>query len=477
MLLDGSQDLDWIYDLYQFGQADALEERSGVVFERMLSHIVSGFNADTGSLVLFQGDDGKRLNIVAAIGLPEACIGSEISTSDGVIGWVLANQQALLLKGDVGNDPRFSAFIAKSDANIPVEAMCWPLALGSRLLGALCINRFDDQTAFTEQQLESGRQIVNLITLVVDNIRLHDDQKRKIQQLATSNDRYLEANSQLQKALDTVQEVQRQLLQSEKLSSIGQLAAGVAHEINNPIGYIHSNLSSLKTYVEDLLALVERYETLESSCANAEQCSELKTFKQKIDLEFLKNDVLDLVKESLEGAFRVRKIVQDLKDFSHAGGSDAWQWANLNHCLDSTLNIVNNEVKYKAVVVKEYQDIPQAWCVPHQLNQVIMNLLVNAAHAIEDNGVITIRSGADDDHIWIEVSDTGKGMAPEILGKIFDPFFTTKPVGKGTGLGLSVSYNIIKKHQGEIQVNSRVGEGSTFRVVLPKKLDSLATPE
>jgi signal transduction histidine kinase len=469
MLLDGSQHLDWIYDLYQFGQSETLEERSSLVFGQMLSHIVTGFNADTGSLVLYQGDGTSRLCIVAAIGLPETCIGSEIPTGNGVIGWVLANQQALLLKGDVGDDQRFQGRIAKSDSQMPVASLCWPLIIGSRVLGALCINSFDDKVSYTGADLDSGQKIVNLITLVIDNIRLHVDQQQRIQQLAASNERYLDANRQLQNALDTIQEVQRQLIQSEKMSSIGQLAAGVAHEINNPIGYINSNLSSLKTYVEDLLALVARYEALESSCGDAEQRSQLLAFKQKIDLAFLKVDVLDLVKESQDGAFRVRKIVQDLKDFSYAGGGGEWQWANLNECLDSTLNIVKNEVKYKATVVKEYQDIPLAWCLPHQLNQVLMNLLVNAAHAIEENGVITIRTGVENDNIWIEVSDTGKGMEPEILDKIFDPFFTTKPVGKGTGLGLSVSYSIIKKHRGEIQVNSKVGMGSTFRVVLPPK--------
>ncbi len=280
-------------------------------------------------------------------------------------------------------------------------------------------------------------------------------------------------NQELQTALDTIQEVQRQLVQSEKLSSIGQLAAGVAHEINNPIGYINSNLTSLKTYVKDLLALVEMYEKTEAGCAESEQLRKIQDFKQQIDLVFLKTDVLDLLNESHEGASRVKKIVQDLKDFSHAGGADEWQWANLHDCLDSTLNIVNNEIKYKARVVKAYGDIPRAWCLPHQLNQVFMNLLVNAAHAIEKEGAITVRTGTENGSLWVEVSDTGQGISPEHANKIFDPFFTTKPVGKGTGLGLSVSYSIVKKHQGEIKVDSRVGEGTTFRVVLPKKEQSV----
>jgi len=226
--------------------------------------------------------------------------------------------------------------------------------------------------------------------------------------------------------------------------------------------------------VEDLLALVATYEKAEPALTDTGQLRQIEAFKHKIDLEFLKTDVLDLLDESHEGASRVKKIVQDLKDFSHAGGDDDWQWANLHTGLESTLNIVNNEIKYKASVIKEFGDIPEVWCLPHQLNQVFMNLLVNAAHAIENEGTVTVRTGAENDHIWVEVSDTGKGIAPEHLSKIFDPFFTTKPVGKGTGLGLSVSYNIIKKHNGEIRLDSRVGEGTTFRIVLPKQDETVA---
>lgn len=295
-----------------------------------------------------------------------------------------------------------------------------------------------------------------------------------ITQHKNDEDLLKQRNGELQTALDKIQEVQGQLVQSEKLSSIGQLAAGVAHEINNPIGYINSNLTSLKNYVEDLLALVAIYETTEPALAGSTQLSQVEAFKHKIDLEFLKTDVLELLEESHEGASRVKKIVQDLKDFSHAGGADDWQWADLHTGLESTLNIVNNEIKYKASVIKEFGDMPPVWCLPHQLNQVFMNLLVNAAHAIENEGTITVRTGAEDDHIWVEVSDTGKGIAPEHVNKIFDPFFTTKPVGKGTGLGLSVSYNIIKKHNGEFRLDSRVGVGTTFRIVLPKKEEAVA---
>ena len=272
-----------------------------------------------------------------------------------------------------------------------------------------------------------------------------------------------------------LQEAQSQLLQSEKLASIGQLAAGVAHEINNPIGYVHSNLGTLDNYIRDLFALIVGYEAMEAALPeDSPQRSELAAMKQKMDLSYLREDVPQLMNESKDGITRVRKIVQDLKDFSRLDSSPDWQYASLQQGLDSTLNIVHNEIKYTADVVKEYGDIPEIECLPSQLNQVFMNLMVNAAHAMEGGrGTITLRTGCgegeDADKVWVEVADTGKGMPEEIKGRIFDPFFTTKPVGKGTGLGLSLAYGIVQKHQGRIEVESELGKGTTFRVTLPIK--------
>ncbi len=303
--------------------------------------------------------------------------------------------------------------------------------------------------------------------LARSNAQLEEDVEKRTQELIEIN-RTLEFEKNQQLLLNSqLKETQAHLVQSEKMASIGQLAAGGAHEINNPIGYINSNLSSLKNYIDNLLALIAIYEQAETTNTDTEQLAQIQTFKQKIDLEFMKTDVLDLLAESHEGAIRVKQIVQDLKNFSHLGSDDDWQWTDLHLGLETTLNIVNNEIKYKAKVIKEFGDLPKVKCLPHQLNQVFMNLLINAAHAIENEGVITLRTGAENDHAWVEISDTGKGIAPEHLSKIFDPFFTTKPVGKGTGLGLSVSYNIIQRHQGEIQLSSRLGLGTTFRIVLP----------
>ncbi|MDP5240400.1 ATP-binding protein [Uliginosibacterium sp. 31-16] len=276
-------------------------------------------------------------------------------------------------------------------------------------------------------------------------------------------------NAQLHETQDRLVQSQQQLVQNEKLASIGQLAAGVAHEINNPIGYVFSNFGSLQTYLADLLRLIDAYVQAEPDICNDSLRAELATLRQSIDLDYLKTDLLDLMRESREGIERVRKIVQDLKDFSHVDASADWQWVDLHRGLESTLNVVNNEIKYKADVVREFSVLPQIQCLPSQLNQVFMNLLVNAAHAIkpEARGTIRVRTGAENEHVWIEISDNGCGMSPEVMSRIFDPFFTTKPVGKGTGLGLSLSYGIVHKHHGKIEVCSTPGEGTTFRITLP----------
>lgn len=293
-----------------------------------------------------------------------------------------------------------------------------------------------------------------------------------ISEVMKSQEDLRELNENLEKRVQLkvleLEDAQSALLQTEKMASIGQLAAGVAHEINNPVGYINSNLGSLKQYLDDLLKVIEVYEQSEALITDEGQKQVIQAMKQQVDLDFLRQDLKELLQESEEGVKRVKQIVQDLKDFSHVDAVE-WQWADLHKGIDSTLNIVWNELKYKAKVVKEYGELPEIECIASQLNQVFMNLLVNAAHAIEEHGTITIRTGVQDDAVWVEIEDTGKGMNAETQRKIFDPFFTTKPVGKGTGLGLSLTYGIIQKHQGQIEVNSKPDKGTTFRITLPVK--------
>ncbi|QDF95115.1 diguanylate cyclase [Azoarcus sp. DD4] len=302
------------------------------------------------------------------------------------------------------------------------------------------------------------------------NQALEQDMRRR----EASERELLRRNMELTELNRRLQEAQAQLLQSEKLASIGQLAAGVAHEINNPIGYVQSNLGTLSRYLDDMREVIAAFDTAAAQLPSEHPAAQaLARVRQARDFDFIIDDLPDLLRQSCEGVDRVGRIVADLKDFSRLDGSQEWQSADLHHGLDSTLNIVNNEIKYRAEVVRDYGTLPEVECLPSQLNQVFLNLLVNAAHAMppERMGRILLRSGhepgPEGGQVWISVGDDGCGIPPENLGRIFDPFFTTKPVGKGTGLGLSLSYGIVQRHNGRIEVDSTPGRGTTFRVVLP----------
>ncbi len=276
---------------------------------------------------------------------------------------------------------------------------------------------------------------------------------------------YLEA--EVARRINEHQKAQEQLLQSEKLASLGQLVAGIAHELNNPISFVHSNLGTLEGYLGDVLQLLDAYVQLEANCGNPDAArAAIAALKKRMDFDFVRSDIEQLVADSIEGLKRVRTIVQDLKEHAHTDDT-AWAWADLHRGLRAILHIIWNELKYKCQVREEFGELPLVWCIPSQLDQVFMNLLVNAAHAIPEKGEILIATSRHSDEVWVEISDTGTGIDPENLNHIFEPFFTTKPVGKGTGLGLSLSHSIVRRHQGRIEVESTLGKGSTFRVVLP----------
>lgn len=284
-------------------------------------------------------------------------------------------------------------------------------------------------------------------------------------------------NAQLEKLNKELDGTKGQLLQQEKLASIGQLAAGIAHEINNPVGYINSNLSSYKKYHERIFALLDCYQSMEDNLASEPADQEkLVEIKSQIKYKNLRRNIEEMTEESIEGVLRVKQIVQDLKDFSRVDEAES-QWSNIESGIDSTLNVAANELKYKATVVKEYGGIPDISCVPSQINQVILNILVNAAQAMDKSGAIIIRTAETEKGIRIEIEDNGPGMPDSVKEKIFDPFFTTKEIGKGTGLGLSLSYGIIAKHKGSITVESELGLGTTFIIELPRGDDDIPSEE
>lgn len=289
------------------------------------------------------------------------------------------------------------------------------------------------------------------------------------EQLLALNDelevRVTERTERLQRAFDDLKMAQTKLLQNEKMASIGQLAAGVAHEINNPVGFIRSNLTTMGKYVDKLRAYLEE---MEKACdaLPEERRDDLKRLRKSHKIDYLLEDIPDLLAESVDGADRVRTIVQNLKSFSRVDQSQ-YAEADINECLESTINIVWNELKYKTTLHKELGDVPRIRCYPQQLNQVFMNILVNAAQAIETQGDIWVRTFVDNDQLVVHIQDNGCGIPEEIREKIFEPFFTTKEVGKGTGLGMSISWDIVHKHGGRIDIESQVGVGTSFFIYLP----------
>jgi PAS domain S-box-containing protein len=259
------------------------------------------------------------------------------------------------------------------------------------------------------------------------------------------------------------------VMRQEKLASLGQLAAGVAHEINNPISFISSNLREFSDYFAQMSAYVKLQQGLLAETATGEQQEQLAEATHRLEIPMILDDGGSLIAESLDGVARVERIINDLKSFVRLDTTE-YEKADLTTCLEGALTIVSNELKYVAVVTKEYQPLPPILCHPGQLNQVFLNLLINAGHAVADRpeGRITLRSRHDDGFVYASVTDNGHGIPDELKERIFEAFFTTKEVGKGTGLGLSISSDIVNKHHGELRMESVVGGGTTFTVMLPR---------
>jgi two-component system NtrC family sensor kinase len=270
----------------------------------------------------------------------------------------------------------------------------------------------------------------------------------------------------LEYAYQELKATQSHMLQTEKMASIGQLAAGVAHEINNPIGFVTSNLGTLGKYAERLVKFQSELSQLLIQHAPPEAIKKLDTLRADLRIDHVVKDISSLVAESLDGTNRVARIVSDLKVFSRTDHEDLKR-SDLNACIETAINIVWNELKYKVELIREFSQLPEIDCYPQKLSQVFMNLLVNASHAIDKQGRITVATRSDGTSATITIADTGCGIEESHRARIFEPFFTTKEVGKGTGLGLSISYDIIKKHGGEITVQSEVGKGTTFTITLP----------
>ena len=313
-----------------------------------------------------------------------------------------------------------------------------------------------------KEKVQTERLKMQWDVLTETNQELEENSKR----LESQKVKIENKNKQLQSAMNKLKEAQNQLVQSEKMASVGQLTAGIAHEINNPINFVSSNISPLKRDMEDIMKLLElcasetEKENLQKKFDNIEK------FKEEIEYDVILQEVKQLLSGIEEGARRTMEIVKGLRNFSRLDEGEK-KLADINEGIDSTLLMLRNQLKNRIEVVKNFGSIPQLLCYPGKLNQVFMNIINNAGQSIEGNGIIEISTIYEKKNIQVSIKDNGKGMSPEVAEHIFEPFYTTKDVGKGTGLGLSISYGIIKEHDGEIVVKSNEGEGTEFVITMP----------
>ena len=271
-------------------------------------------------------------------------------------------------------------------------------------------------------------------------------------------------NEELRRSKAELESLQAQIIQSEKMASLGQLAAGVAHELNNPAGFLYGNMEMLGEIVRGLERLLAFYETVP---LGGEEATRASAIKDEIDYEHTLADLRSIIGDCRDGAGRIRDVVQNLRTFSRLDEAE-FKKVDIHEGIDSTIRLLTHFYgDGRVTLLRDYGELPPVDCYAGQLNQVWLNLLVNAAHATRDGGEVRITTRGEAERVVVRVSDTGRGIAPEHLTRIFDPFFTTKPVGEGTGLGLSVTYSIVERHGGEITVESELGKGTAFTVTLP----------
>ncbi len=283
-----------------------------------------------------------------------------------------------------------------------------------------------------------------------------------------NNDEMGELSESFVHMAHSLEEAQNKLVQSEKMASLGQLTAGVAHEINNPVNFVLSNVNPLKRDINDVINVQKKYEEVIKYHNLENQFAEIEKFKNDLDYEYTLNEIDKLLEGIEEGGNRTAEIVKGLRNFSRLDESEM-KIANINECVDSTLMMLKNQFKNRIEIEKDFSEVPDIFCYPGKLNQVFMNLLSNAGQAIDGKGKIIIKTWNNDQSIFVSITDDGKGMDENTKSKIFEPFFTTKDVGEGTGLGLSISYGIIQDHNGSIDVKSELKKGTEFIISLPNK--------
>ncbi len=450
-----------LQDLKTIGEATKrlLETRSSQqVYEVMLELVVRRLGCRKSSILVPQGN---QLSVVAHHGWTEeerAGPKQMFMIGEGLAG-LAAKTRKPVWSNDIENDDRF---IPSSHGELQSKALlCVPLVSSTDDLGGVVnIHDKEDGSPFTATDARMVQTIVQAASITLARTRYLE---LVIEFNRGLEEKVVERTSELKAAYERLQNTQRQLVQSEKLASLGQLVAGVAHELNNPINFVYQNVDTLAGYLEDFQRLLESYDSV--GLPDAEK-ARIDALKAEIDYDLLLEDVAALLKDVRTGAERSKRIVQDLRTFSRLDTGE-FVAVDIHAGIETSLNLLQNALKDRVTIHRDFQEIPVVRCRENQLNQVFLNLLNNAQQAIDGSGNIWIQTQREDDDVVIRIRDDGRGMSEDVQAKLFDPFFTTKDVGEGTGLGLSISYGIVEQHSGSISFESAPNEGTEFTIRVP----------
>ena len=435
--------VDYLSVISELGQ----KITSALSLDKIFQHLYESLNsmADTPLVLLAVADQKKKT--LKYLRYPDfrqplAEDNSKTNTDETAAAkWTFENGQEVFLNDAEKDYARYFYHpLISTDGDKMLSVISVPMLMRGAPCGALLIASFR-KDAYTDYILNMLRSLTTYLTVAIDNASIYDE----------------------------LRTTQAQLVQSEKMASLGQLTAGVAHEINNPINFVSAGIESLKSNYADIKEVLEAYMKLKPGEDNDAKLARIEKLKKELEIDGLLPEMDDLYKSVKNGAVRTTEIVRNLRNFTRLDENELKK-ANLEEGLDSTLVILNSQLKDRIEVIKEYGHIPPVACFPGQINQVFINILNNAAQAIQGPGKIIIKTAISGEYAEIRIKDSGKGMTEEVKNRIFDPFFTTKDVGIGTGLGLSISFGIIEKHKGQITVNSAPGQGAEFVIKIPLNL-------
>ncbi|MDP9729430.1 trifunctional serine/threonine-protein kinase/ATP-binding protein/sensor histidine kinase [Alicyclobacillus tolerans] len=440
-----------IATILKVSQAISSEIRLDQLLSTLLLFAIESAGAESGYWILKQDEEWVIAASATADGTADIQKTVLVHMSDdvsfGVVQYALRTQELVILhhasrEGRFVRDPHIRKKRAKS-------ILCLPVLKQGKIVAILYLENSLATHVFTSDRIELLILLSGQMAISMENAMMYESLDRLV----------IERTNELKRT-------QQQMIESEKMASLGQLTAGVAHEINNPINFVVSSTAPLRRDIEDLIELLKSYREAIREQGLVDKFQAIMNKEEQIDLDYTVEEVLQLVSGIEEGGSRTAEIVKGLRAFSRLDEDDV-KLASVTEGIDSTLTLLHRSYERRIRIVRDYEDVPEIECYPGKLNQVYMNLLSNAIQAIPDQGEIRISVRHIEEFVQIRISDTGVGISKEVMRRIFEPFFTTKEVGLGTGLGLSISYGIIELHHGRIEVDSRLGQGTTFTITLP----------